>query len=507
MNQDDVNRLGQTIQWMERTARDYGLDFFDMRYEICPADVVYTIAGFGMPTRYSHWSFGKQYYRQKLDFDLGLSRIYELVVNNDPCYAFFLDSNTVMQNEMIVAHVLGHSDFFKNNARFRYTNRHMIDTMAATAERFRSYEQKYGLDRVEAVIDAAMSIQEHVDPSWRARAHDPTKGQVHTPLDGHSGDRKDRAGTSLPYHDLWSITGKSYPLQNHSDDGQTASGPGLGHGLSAASAEAMGSSNDALSRTGPSKEQYDKDLLRFVVEHGRHLEDWEIDILASVRQEMLYFWPQLETKIMNEGWASYWHTKLMHDMDLNEQDALEFAKLTANVTQPNRYSLNPYQLGLAMWRDIEQRYGTERMFEIRECDSDVSFIRNYLTQDLVDECQLYIYAKRGSDWVVVERSVDKIRELLIRQRINGGFPTLLVDVKQSEKTGDLTLVHSFEGQELDVKYIERTLPRVERLWGEPVRLVTVLDGQEVEFVCSEQGRVQRKAPSATMGLRAVENGG
>src|SRR5579871_4037636 len=98
----DYRRLEKTIVWMEAKARAYGLDFFDMRYEICPADVVYTIAGFGMPTRYSHWSFGKQYYRQKLDFDLGLSRIYELVVNNDPCYAFFLESNTVLQNEMIV---------------------------------------------------------------------------------------------------------------------------------------------------------------------------------------------------------------------------------------------------------------------------------------------------------------------------------------------------------------------------------------------------------------------
>ena len=164
MKAGEAARLQHTIERLEERAQQYALDFFPMRYELCPPDVVYTIAGFGMPTRYSHWSFGKQYYRQKLDFDLGLSRIYELVVNNNPCYAFLLNSNTVLQNEMIVAHVLGHSDFFKNNTRFRHSNRQMVETMAVTAGRFRHYEQMYTAARVEEVLDAALSIQEHVDP-------------------------------------------------------------------------------------------------------------------------------------------------------------------------------------------------------------------------------------------------------------------------------------------------------------------------------------------------------
>ncbi|MCL6517982.1 MAG: SpoVR family protein [Alicyclobacillus sp.] len=235
----------------------------------------------------------------------------------------------------------------------------------------------------------------------------------------------------------------------------------------------------------------EKDVLRFILEHSRHLEDWERDIVAVVREEMLYFWPQLETKIMNEGWATYWHTALMREMDLSGQDAIDFAQLTASVTQPNRFSLNPYNVGLAIWRDIERRFGRERMFEVRECESDTGFLRNYLTQDIVDECQLYLFERRGLEWVIVERDVEKIRALLVQQRTNGGFPVLHVTDGDVGRAGGLLLEHAYDGVELDVRYIERTLPRVHRLWGRPVTLKTVIDGRPAEFRC-EGGQVLRR---------------
>ena len=450
MKAGDFERLNETIRELEERARGYGLDFFDMRYEVCPPDVVYTIAGFGMPTRYAHWSFGKQYYRQKLDFDLGLSRIYELVVNNDPCYAFLLDANSVLQNEVIVAHVLGHSDFFKNNSRFRHTNRQMVETMAVTANRFRGYEQRYTAQRVEEVLDAALSIQEHLDPY---------------PFAGQSRDA-DHAGIS-----------------NANNAASGANGSSASNGFDALS-ETTGS-NDV-------KAYREKDLLRFIAEHSPYLEEWERDVVSTVRQEMHYFWPQLETKIMNEGWASYWHNRLMRDLELNEGDALDFAKMTAGVTQRNPFSLNPYHLGLALWTSIEQRYGREAMFEIRECDSDVSFLRNYLNQDVVDECQLYLYQRRGSEYVITETNVEPIRDMLVNLRTNCGFPTLFVeDAERSNRAGGLQLVHAFEGQELDPKYIERTLPRVYRLWGSTVTLTTVLDGREVRFIYDGEKTARR----------------
>lgn len=426
MKPAEYARFEKTATWMEAKASEWGLQPFPMRYEICPADVVYSVAGFGMPTRFQHWSFGKHYHRQKLSFDYGLSRIYELVVNNDPCYAFFLDTNTILQNEMIVAHVLGHSDFFRNNRRFMQTNRDMVETMAGTAERFQEYEDRYGIARVEQVIDSVLAIDRHIDPSL----YIPSRIRVQqVGTDFSSYDRQIDKGTSV---------------RNPSEPAS--------------------------------------DLLFFLLQNGNHLEPWEKDIIASVRDEMLYFWPQIETKIMNEGWATYWHTKFMQEMDLGGEDAIEFAKMTATVAQPNRYQLNPYNVGLAIWRDIERRYGTEEMFIVRETDSDTSFLRNYLTQEIVDECDLYVYEQRGNEWVVIEKEVDAIRAALVQERVHGGFPVLQVHTQIDHGRSVLHLTHAYEGVELDEKYIRKTLPHVYRLWGEEVCLNTVMDDQETKYV-------------------------
>ena len=417
MRPKDYDRFERTVTALEARARELGLDFFEMRYELCPPDVVYRIAGAGMPTRFNHWSFGKHYYRQKVDYDFGLSRIYELVVNSNPCYAFLLENNTVLQNEMVVAHVLGHSDFFKHNSRFARTNRNMVDTMAETSARFEKYEEMYGVEKVEAVIDAVLAIAEHVDGSLRAEQR----------------RRKELPDSSRFNQDRAQL-----------DESET-------------------------------------DLLYFLVQNGRYLKDWERDIVASLREESLYFWPQFETKIMNEGWATYWHTFLMQEQDLEPDDAIEFAKLTAGVSQPNRFALNPYNVGLAIWREIERKYGRDEMFVVRETDSDVSFLRNYLTQEVVDECDLYLYERKGDEWVIVERDYQAIRDQLIAQRVNGGFPVIHVTSGDRDGAGELFLTHQYEGVELDPGYVEKTLPHVHRLWGKRVTLKTVLDNRETEY--------------------------
>ena len=154
----------------------------------------------------------------------------------------------------------------------------------------------------------------------------------------------------------------------------------------------------------------EKDLLLFIEQYSRELEDWQRDILTMMREEMLYFWPQLETKIMNEGWASYWHQRIIREMDLTTDETIEFAKLNANVLQPSKTSINPYYLGLKIFEDIEKRYnnpteemkklgvkpesGREKIFEVREIESDISFIRNYLTKELVRQEDLYLFEKK-----------------------------------------------------------------------------------------------------------------
>ena len=171
-----------------------------MRYEICPAEIIYTFGAYGMPTRFSHWSFGKQFHKMKLHYDLGLSKIYELVINSNPCYAFLLDSNSLIQNKLIVAHVLAHCDFFKNNVRFQNTKRDMVESMAATAERIRQYEIKYGKKEVETFLDAVLAIDEHIDPSLM-------RPKLAWTMEDEE-EEEEIKPTATPYDDLWKLDDK-----------------------------------------------------------------------------------------------------------------------------------------------------------------------------------------------------------------------------------------------------------------------------------------------------------
>ncbi len=446
--------LERSIGEITEIAKGFGLDFYPMRYEICPPDIIYTFGAYGMPTRFSHWSFGKTFNRMKMQYDLGLSKIYELVINSNPCYAFLLDGNSLVQNKLIVAHVLAHCDFFKNNARFSATNRDMVESMSATAERIRQYEIDYGADEVETFLDAVLAIQEHVDPGI-VKPHGLDKRRYMQWQQKQEKEKPRRPAS--PYDDLWSLDERnSEPKEREQPK----------------SAEAK--------KFPP---QPEKDLLWFVQEFSPVLEDWQRDVMSMLREEMLYFWPQIETKIMNEGWATFWHQRIMRELPLTSEETIEYAKLNSAVVQPSRSSLNPYYLGLKIFEDIEKRWGRERMFDIREMDSDPSFLRNYLTKELTDELDLYVFEKKGPEWTITDKTWEHIRDQLVYSRVNGGFPYLVVTDGDWQRSGELYLAHRYEGIELDLKYVERTMPYVARLWGKPVHLETIVDGAGVLFSC------------------------
>ncbi|WP_342753242.1 SpoVR family protein [Shouchella clausii] len=459
---DNRKELQYAIEEITEIAKGFGLDFYEMRYEICPADIIYTFGAYGMPTRYNHWSFGKQYHKMKLQYDLGLSKIYELVINSDPCYAFLLDSNSLIQNKLIVAHVLAHCDFFKNNIRFSNTRRDMVESMSATAERVAHYEHIHGKEQVENFLDAVLAIQEHIDP-----------GLVKPVESSELTFEKPRASE---YEDLWNL--EEQPKK------------------------------EAAPKKKRFPESPEKDVLRFIEHHSRELEPWQRDILTMMREEMLYFWPQLETKIMNEGWASYWHQRIIREMDLTSEEAVEFAKLNAAVVQPSKTSINPYYLGLKIFEDIEQRYnepteemqrkqgikpgsGREKIFEVREIESDTSFIRNYLTKELVHREDMYLFQKQGSDYKVVDKAWEGVRDHITKSRVNGGFPYLVVTDGDYLKNGELYITHRFEGIELDVGHLERVLPYLYQLWGRTVHLETEINEKQIVFIY-DGGKMHRK---------------
>ncbi|MDR0127044.1 stage V sporulation protein R [Bacillus sp. LLTC93] len=468
MSVSEKRLLQRAIDEITEIAEGFGLDFYPMRYEICPAEIIYTFGAYGMPTRFSHWSFGKQFHKMKLHYDLGLSKIYELVINSNPCYAFLLDNNSLVQNKLIVAHVLAHCDFFKNNCRFQNTKRDMVESMAAAAERIKEYEHIHGTKEVESFLDAVLALQEHIDPSL-------VRSKLSWNIDDEEEYEEDKPKRQTPYDDLWGM-----------DEPKTRE------------------KKKAVKQFPPKPE---KDILLFIEAHSRELEPWQRDVLTMLREEMLYFWPQLETKIMNEGWASYWHQRIMRELDLDSSESIEFAKLNAGVVQPSKTGINPYYLGLKIFEDIEERYdnpceelkkagvtegsGRSKMFEVREIESDISFIRNYLTKDLVMREDLYLFQKQGRDYKVIDKEWKAVRDQLVSMRVNGGFPYLTVIDGDYLKNNELYIKHWYEGIELDLKYLEKVLPYLYQLWGRSVHIESVLEGKEVMFSYDGKG-VHRK---------------
>ncbi|MDF2557929.1 MAG: stage sporulation protein [Bacillales bacterium] len=466
---DIRHQLAKAIDEITEIAKGFGLDFYSMRYEICPADIIYTFGAYGMPTRFSHWSFGKQFYKMKLHYDFGLSKIYELVINSDPCYAFLLDGNSLIQNKLIVAHVLAHCDFFKNNVRFRNTKRDMVESMAASAERIRAYEVKYGREVVEKTIDAILAIEEHIDHSLIKIENDAKQESDKIVI---------KKGT--PYDDLWD---KDELFSNEKKQSLS------------------------MNKRKSFPEHPEKDVVLFILQNSQYLEEWQRDIMTMIRDEMLYFWPQLETKIMNEGWATYWHQQILREMDLTSDEALEFAKLNATVVQSSKVTINPYYFGLKMFEDIEERYnspdkkmrergiqpssGRAKIFEVREIESDASFIRNYLSKNLVLSEDMYLFQRQGRDYKIIDKNWENIRDKLVSLRVNGGFPTIYVTDGDYLRNGELYLKHAYEGVELDIKYLEKVLPFIHYLWGRVVHLETVCDGKPVLFSYFAHG-VNRK---------------
>ena len=453
MDKREIADFEKEIDKIWTIAQRFGLDPFPVHFEIVPPTIMYEFGAYGLPERFSHWTHGRAYQQIKTLYDYGLSKIYELVINGNPAEAFLLENNPVLENEVVVAHVLGHVDFFKHNAYFQKTDRKMVEGASIHAERIRQYEFLHGAEEVEKFLDAVLSIQEHVDATARPIAEpEPARNQASVP--------------ETPYDDLFYLNGEGRPKP-----------------------------------VPPSHKlppEPDADLLGFIAKHARYLEDWQRDIVDLVRYEMLYFVPQMQTKIMNEGWASYWHARIIRELDLPTEEHVQFSRMHAGVLAPSRRQINPYYVGMKMLEDIEKRWdnpteeererfgrqpgrGRDKLFEVRELESDASFLRGYLTKELVDELDLYLYRLQGNQWVIVEKDWEKVRDTLVRSVTAYGRPYIVVENGDYRRNGELFLSHLFEGEELDTVYAERTLRYVYQLWGRPVHLDTVVNGKPTVY--------------------------
>lgn len=435
---------------LEALARDQGLDFFPVSFETVPQDMMTEVAAYGLPTRARHWSYGKVYQHQHLYGTMGLSKIYEIVLNSDPGLAFLLDTNPEIANLLVAAHVFGHVDFFKNNLCFADTNRRMVNDAVAHALRIDGYIERYGLEVVEHLMDIGFALDRHIEPH---------KGLQRQPYAPRRVVEKERL--ARPYDDLLDPPSRSI---TYAVEGE---------------------------RIPPHPEH---DLLWFLITYGP-LEAWQRDVLQIIREESYYFYPQFNTKIINEGWASYWHAELFHLYDgVVPDEMIDFARLHAGVVNPGaRFSVNPYYLGYTILVDIEKRWnqmhaaretpitGRDKLFEVRRTEDDLSFLRNYLTVELVQRLNLFAYGSNCThppgqqclqcqNVVITSRERDMVVEALLAPRYNYGVPRIVV---QEVVNNTLCLEHLDRASTyLDRQYATNTLTYITELWKQPVHLLT-----------------------------------
>lgn len=454
--------------WDERiraATADLGLDCYPQEFEVCDHDQMLSLMAYsGMPSHYPHWSFGKAYEQQKTLYDHGVAGLpYEMVINADPAIAYLMRDNSLALQILTMAHVYGHNDFFKNNFTFRFFRADLVvEQFKAHAERVRDYveDPSVGKASVERVLDAAhaLAFQCRRNPAIRKPDTEEQKARAvdaaRPPADPHRAIHKPPEWEEPDLHKL--------PLEP------------------------------------------EEDVLLFIRDHNPRLAEWERDLITIVHERTRYFLPQMETKIMNEGWACWVHRHIMNQLDLPPDLHMEFLVRHNQVVRPVPGRINPYNLGLMLWDDIMRRHddpteedrehlppdaptGIEAIFHIREVDRDASFLRRFLTPGVMRELDLFEYEPNNEGDLTVTRIANthgwrRIKNTLIANTGVNALPVIRVVDGDYADGRELLMTHDHDGRELDLEYAEKTLAFAQDLWGRTVRLETQIDEEPVTLV-------------------------
>lgn len=469
-----VISLDELKSWDDKIqgfVQRFGLNPYPQEFEICDHnEMIGYMAYSGMPSHYSHWSYGKSFERQKTMYEYGVSGLpYEMVINSNPCLAYLMRDNSLLLQVLTIAHVYGHNDFFANNFTFTSATdaRYTLEMFKNHGNRINSYieDPSIGLEEVENALDNAhaLSMQCGKNLAIRKQSQEELKMRKWEAAQ----DPEDQYEHIHPKREYVAPDLKKIPLEP------------------------------------------DEDILGFIADHNPYLPEWKKDILRIVEKEARYFIPQIETKIMNEGWASYWHHKILNTLDLPQDLYLEFLVRHNQVLRPHPGGLNPYHLGFCIWHDIEKRWnegrtgrefsddkpkvdvstldenetpGRKKIFEVRASDRDTSFLRRFLTMELMQELEIFQHEKRGKDRVIThvadDESWQEIKETLIKGVGANGIPVIKVEDADHAANRTLYLKHYHDGRDLQLEYAERTMKHIQELWAHDILLETILNGKQ-----------------------------
>jgi stage V sporulation protein R len=465
-------------------AAEYGLDTYPNQIEIISSEqMLDAYASSGLPIGYPHWSYGKEFIRNESAYRSGKQGLaYEIVINSDPCIAYLMEENSVMMQALVIAHAAyGHNSFFKGNYLFRqWTGADSILDYLVFARRYvMECEERHGAAAVEEVLDSCHALMHHGVDRYRRPAPLSLHGE-----EARAARREEIARSQ--FNDLWRTLPRT-----------------------AAAASAGGHSGFPA--------EPEENILYFVEKHSPKLGPWQRELVRIVRKLAQYFYPQSQTKVMNEGWATFWHYTLINHLYeqglVDDGFMLEFLQSHTNVVRQSGFDergysgINPYALGFAVMRDIrrmcEQPTEEDRLWFpdlagtdwVKQLDfamrnfKDESFIAQYLSPRLIREFRLFAVADHSReseleiDSIHDDEGYRRVRHLLAEQHARHALVPD-IQVARYERDGDrsLTLHHRiFRGRPVADGEAKETLKHLARLWGFKVRLERLREDGRVEY--------------------------
>lgn len=493
----------------------FGLDCYPQEFEVCDQNsMLGYMAYHGMPAHYPHWSFGKAFEQTKTMYDHGVSGLpYEMVINSDPALAYLMRDNSLALQVLTIAHVYGHNDFFKNNFTFTSATdaKNRVGNVKTSADRVRSYieDPSIGAQAVEEFLDAIHAVQFNCMRNFAIKK-------------------------------LTREEQRQLIIEQHSQKPDPFASIHKRHIV-----------DESALQTALAQEPLmpELDVLLYIRDHHPdRLADWQKDLLTIGHEEAKYFIPQIDTKIMNEGWASYWHHRLLSALRLPTELQLEFIVKHNQVICPHPGGLNPYHLGFMLWRYIIRcvnalsngsrkilavdgkwramteeeiklftpRYeasavwkkrddwtpeknavfaalspGERAAYTVRETERDVSFLRRFLTELVCRDLDLFTWKPRGEHLVISEVSDEEhwesVKQALLKSIGTETMPVMQITDANYKGRRALHLQHCHDGRDLDMTNTDKTLHHMRTLWGRDTYLLTQIRGKKTLMSVTDAG--------------------